>query len=376
MDIPIDIGVRGIRFADVSGDGRPDLITTNRTGSDDSVGLGNGDGTFAPVTNYPVGQEPREVAIGDLNGDGLPDLVTANGASDTLSVRLGVGLGAFGSETTVPCGGGPWYLCLCDWNLDGRLDAATPDSADNTVSIFWEWRRRLSCRAPRTPSAGSRAECCGGDVNGDGVPDILCVCSFGRTLALLLNNGAGNFPTIEQYASDGGPWSLAVGDVDLDGRLDAVTGNRYEHNISVLLNRASATPSVSTFGAGTRGCSGTVTLEANIPPKIGQPGFRLTALNAPSGNLGVCLVGTGTDPAGSDPLFLGALFHVDPILFGLDLYATAVGGARRADPNPQHSVARGAVVCRPGIFLESVGWQCSGSPFHLVSSQGLVFTLF
>ena len=50
--------------------------------------LNNGDGTFAPKMEYPVGVGSRSVAIADVIGDGWPDLVVVNYIDNTVSVLL------------------------------------------------------------------------------------------------------------------------------------------------------------------------------------------------------------------------------------------------------------------------------------------------
>ena len=64
--------------ADLTGDGKLDIITTNELQDTVTVQLGNGDGTFEPGQAVAVGPAPTAVAVADLNGDGRPDLVTAD----------------------------------------------------------------------------------------------------------------------------------------------------------------------------------------------------------------------------------------------------------------------------------------------------------
>jgi hypothetical protein len=67
--------------ADLNGDGIPDLAGTGTNAA--SVMLGNGDGTFRPKVNYPVGGQAQDLAAGDFNGDGRLDLVVS--LSDIVS---------------------------------------------------------------------------------------------------------------------------------------------------------------------------------------------------------------------------------------------------------------------------------------------------
>jgi len=59
--------------ADFNGDGIPDLFVMNQ--SQTAVQLGNGDGTFGPLTNVPANGVLYSVQVTDMNGDGKPDLV-------------------------------------------------------------------------------------------------------------------------------------------------------------------------------------------------------------------------------------------------------------------------------------------------------------
>ena len=62
----------GSRQGDFNGDGRKDLVTSNRGSNDVSVLLGNGDGTFQAARSFPAGGGASYVGVGDFNGDGKP----------------------------------------------------------------------------------------------------------------------------------------------------------------------------------------------------------------------------------------------------------------------------------------------------------------
>jgi hypothetical protein len=82
-----------IALADLDGDGVLDLAVPNATGMQAgkvSIGLGQGNATFATSSNETVGAEPRQVVAADLNRDGNPDLVVSNsaGADQHVTVLL------------------------------------------------------------------------------------------------------------------------------------------------------------------------------------------------------------------------------------------------------------------------------------------------
>src|SRR5262249_8582736 len=89
---------------DCNGDGILDLAGATWIHGTASVLLGNGDGTFQPALDIPVGQEPRSVAVGDFNGDGFPDLAVANRGSNDVSILLNDGCWP---ATMAPAGGLP-----------------------------------------------------------------------------------------------------------------------------------------------------------------------------------------------------------------------------------------------------------------------------
>lgn len=80
------VGMQRVAVAagDVNGDGKPDLAVANRSSSDVSILLGNGDGTFQKATNYALGQFPSFVTAGDFNGDHRLDLAVANGGGNNI----------------------------------------------------------------------------------------------------------------------------------------------------------------------------------------------------------------------------------------------------------------------------------------------------
>src|SRR5260370_42217154 len=65
-----------------------------------------------------------------------------------------------------------------------------------------------------------------GDVDGDGVPDLLVANSITDNLSVILGNGDGSFRSARSYAAGcGGPVSVAVGGFDGEGLAGLVVGN-------------------------------------------------------------------------------------------------------------------------------------------------------
>jgi hypothetical protein len=83
-----------------------------------------------------------------------------------------------------------------------------------------------------------------GDLNGDGKPDVATANLEGRTISVLLNRGDGRFLAPVEYRTGVEPWDIAIGDLNGDGRADLATAianrdfGRSVSRVSVYINEA------------------------------------------------------------------------------------------------------------------------------------------
>jgi hypothetical protein len=221
--------------------------------------------TFVLQPNSPstgVGSGPSSVAIADVNGDGKPDALTANFSSNTLGVLLGNGAGGFTLQATLSTGtgSGPYSVAIADVNGDGKLDALTANRNSSTLGVLLgNGAGGFTLRA--TPSTGANSyplSVAIADVNGDGKLDALTANEVSSTLSVLLGNGAGGF-TLQANAPSTGtnsrPSGVAIADVNGDGKPDALTANYNSNTLGVLLgNGAGGFTLQATLSKGS--CSG------------------------------------------------------------------------------------------------------------------------
>jgi hypothetical protein len=82
-----------------------------------------------------------------------------------------------------------------------------------------------------------------GDLNGDGKPDLATANGFANnTVSVLVNRGDASFRARRNYGTGRDPESVEIGDLNGDGKGDLVTANYLEGNtVSVLLNRGDGT---------------------------------------------------------------------------------------------------------------------------------------
>ena len=155
LDFVTGTGPHGVEIADLDGDGKLDLITTNyggfATGTTVSV-LRNtsagGNISFAPKVDLVTGIGPLQAAVGDLDGDGQLDLAVTNfgdGGGSTVSVLRNTstsGTVSFDAKVDFGTGAGPYGIAIADVDGDGKRDLAITNSGahvsgdGNTVSVL------------------------------------------------------------------------------------------------------------------------------------------------------------------------------------------------------------------------------------------------
>jgi uncharacterized protein (DUF2141 family) len=258
---PTGTGPSSVAVADLNGDGKPDLVVTSSGDSDVNVLLNAGDGTFAlpdggtSFPTYPTGRVPASVAIADLNGDGKPDLAVANAFDNTVSVLLGEGDGTFLPQLISPTGMTPSSIAVADLNGDGKPDLAVAnagtDSPGQTVSVLLGQGDGSfplpdgGASYPAYPTGTEPQAVAAADLNGDGKPDLAVANFISGSVSVLLNHGDGTFPaptsSSDAYPTGGKPRSVAVVDLNGDGKLDLAVANAFDNTVSVLLNAGDGT---------------------------------------------------------------------------------------------------------------------------------------
>ena len=77
------------------------------------------------------------------------------------------------------------------------------------------------------------------DLNGDGKVDLVVTNSYFADVAVLLGNGDRSFRPSLFFGTGDGPYRVIVADMNGDGKWDLVTANWTTNNISLLINTTS-----------------------------------------------------------------------------------------------------------------------------------------
>jgi YD repeat-containing protein len=255
VDIPVSSNIgsssfyEGLPIADLNGDNHLDLVIGDGSELDIYFGDGNGNFSSIPSSSIPFsipggafGASPLE--LNDLDKDGDIDVIArvgffVEGVTNGVFLALNQGNGSFSSPVSIA---GSGSFGLADLNNDGFADAVSVESA-NALSVSLNngaggFNSPISTSSGVDLSGGIGIEA--GDFNGDNNLD-LATSSGSNAIAILLGDGAGSFTNISSF-NFGSPISqLQVGDIDQDGISDIVAARDFQSTVAVLLGTGSGT---------------------------------------------------------------------------------------------------------------------------------------
>lgn len=241
---------QSVVVGDLNADGRDDVVATTVQYDGPPtlfVLLSNSDGTLRSPVAYDAGKVSY-ATIADMNRDGIPDLVASG--SD-VSVLLGNGDGSFqtaqvyvGNETDCLSGG----VTAVDVNHDGFLDVVSLQrNICQAVQVYPGRGDGTLATVPLLYGTSSRSGGFGlADFNKDGYLDFVTTSDIARAYGVVLGTSGGKFLSRRDFMPGG---EVAAGFLDADNNLDVVvTGSFsfFNNRMSMLRGKGDGT-----FGAAT-----------------------------------------------------------------------------------------------------------------------------
>lgn len=234
--------ILGFAAADFDGDGVTDLATGEREAPEDiSIRRGLGLGQFGPPVRTGVGIAPSMVFARDISGDGRPDVVSAAAGSNFISVLHNVG-GSLVLRGTAITAIGLMAMVSEDFNADGRPDFAVISSSSNFIGVHFGTPNGL-LSTPTNLNIGSRpGGLVSGDFNRDGRPDLAYFRVLAGDISVRLSTGPGTFGPVRSVPLAVSPLSSLFSlDFDGDGNLDLVCMHESPSKISMVRGNGDGT---------------------------------------------------------------------------------------------------------------------------------------
>ena len=215
--------------------------------------------SFLPKMDVLTGIYPHSVVAADFNGDGKPDLFVSRGSSSQVTVLTNTS--RYGSISFAS----PLYFpamppdmegsAVADLDGDGKPDVVVTNGVgDSSVSVyrnsssgsvisFDDPLRFLTKYGPYSVAIG--------DLDGDGKPD-LAIADNGTGYITLYKNtstpGSISFSNMTNLVIPGNPYGIAIGDLDKDGNAELVVSTEGS-NSSLYVIKNNSTPGNFSFGS-------------------------------------------------------------------------------------------------------------------------------
>ncbi len=187
-----------VKAADVTGDGKPDVLETDAAGQlwiypwesiFGPIFMKEGRGALAPAKVLTLAGVASASAVQDLNGDWKQDFLYTDAAAGTLNILFGQ---SFTASVSYATGAGPAAIAVGDFDGNAVVDIAVANQSGNSVSVYHNdgagHLSRTDYAAGNQPVSVAAA-----DFNRDGRADLALALAGDKALAVWPAQSGGTF---------------------------------------------------------------------------------------------------------------------------------------------------------------------------------------
>jgi hypothetical protein len=245
-----DVAQRGLLWADVNGDDRPDLLVAQPDSGQIAVYLQQPDGSLAEPQTFPTLAGVTQLAATDWNRDGKAEIFLLSQGENAVGVTQFDKTGRLPFPTLLPIDGKP--LVMTVGALHPGAKPALAMILDQSGQRFLVVRtadgkirtQKLSESFTSNPVSMAIA-----DVNQDGLPDLVVLIPYEK-VKVLLQKSNGDFEEADVDPPGGTmdrPWLTSV-DVDGDGKPELLLPQKNFVRAVVLEKQTQTTGSTNRSG--------------------------------------------------------------------------------------------------------------------------------